>query len=82
MNRSTALREYPLWLAHYSIDPAVTTNQPNAKSVGCYADSWTNQIAQPNGKFGSTPRVVFRANMEYPALEWTSMFLMAIAINS
>ncbi len=43
MNRSTALREYPLWLAHYSIDPAVTTNQPNAKSVGCYADSWTNQ---------------------------------------
>ena len=43
MTRSTALRQYPLWLAHYSIDPAVTTNQPNAKSVGCYADSWTNQ---------------------------------------
>ncbi len=42
MVRSTALRQYPLWLAHYSIDPALMTNQPNAKSVGCYADSWTN----------------------------------------
>lgn len=42
MTRSVALRQYPLWLAHYSIDPAVTTNQPNAKSVGCYAYSWTN----------------------------------------
>ena len=43
MARSVALRQYPLWLAHYSIDPAVTTNHPNAKRVGCYADSWTNQ---------------------------------------
>ena len=43
MARSVALRQYPLWLAHYSVDPAVTTNQPNAKTVGCYADSWTNQ---------------------------------------
>ena len=43
MTRSVGLRQYPLWLAHYSIDPAVTTNQPNAKTVGCYADSWTNQ---------------------------------------
>ena len=43
MKRSTSLRQYPLWLAHYSINPAVTTNQPNSKSVGCYADSWTNQ---------------------------------------
>ena len=42
MTRSVALRQYPLWLAHYSIDPALATNQPNAKSVGCYADSWTN----------------------------------------
>ena len=43
MARSAALRQYPLWLAHYSVDPSVTTNQPNAKQVGCYADSWTNQ---------------------------------------
>lgn len=43
MARSVALRQYPLWLAHYSIDPALKTNQPNAKTVGCYADSWTNQ---------------------------------------
>jgi GH25 family lysozyme M1 (1,4-beta-N-acetylmuramidase) len=42
MVRSVALRQYPLWLAHYSINPALSTNQPNAKSVGCYADSWTN----------------------------------------
>ncbi len=42
MARSAGLRQYPLWLAHYSIDPALTANQPNAKSVGCYADSWTN----------------------------------------
>jgi len=43
MARSVALRQYPLWLAHYSVDPAVPTNQPNARTVGCYADSWTNQ---------------------------------------
>ena len=43
MSRSAALRQYPLWLAHYSIDPAIKTSQPNAKTVGCYADSWTNQ---------------------------------------
>jgi len=43
MKRSVALRQYPLWLAHYSINPAVSTNQPNARNVGCYADSWTNQ---------------------------------------
>lgn len=43
MKRSVALRQYPLWLAHYSINPAVSTNQLNAKNVGCYADSWTNQ---------------------------------------
>jgi lysozyme len=42
MARSVGLRQYPLWLAHYSIDPAVTANQPNAKSVGCYSDSWSN----------------------------------------
>jgi len=43
MARAAALRQYPLWLAHYSIDPAIKTAQPNAKTVGCYADSWTNQ---------------------------------------
>ena len=43
MSRSAALRQYPLWLAHYSINPAITTAQPNSKTVGCYADSWTNQ---------------------------------------
>jgi hypothetical protein len=42
MSRSSALRQYPLWLARYSLDPALTTSQPNAKGVGCYADSWSN----------------------------------------
>jgi len=42
MARSATLRQYPLWLAHYSVDPAVSTNQPSAKSVGCYAVSWSN----------------------------------------
>ena len=38
--KSSALRQYPLWLARYSLDPA--NSQPNAKNVGCYAHSWTN----------------------------------------
>ena len=42
MARSATLRQYPLWLAHYSVDPGVSTNQPNARSVGCYSDSWSN----------------------------------------
>jgi len=37
-----ALRQFPLWMAHYSINPAVPTVHPNAKSVGCYAHSWSN----------------------------------------
>jgi GH25 family lysozyme M1 (1,4-beta-N-acetylmuramidase) len=37
-----ALRQYPLWMARYSLDPALTTSQPNAKKVGCYAHPWSN----------------------------------------
>lgn len=37
-----ALRQYPLWMARYSLDPALTTSQPNAKSIGCYAHPWSN----------------------------------------
>ena len=36
------LRQYPLWMARYSLDPALTTSQPNAKKVGCYAHPWSN----------------------------------------
>lgn len=37
-----ALRPYPLWMARYSLDPALTTSQPNAKGVGCFAHPWSN----------------------------------------
>lgn len=42
MNRSVELAQYPLWLAHYSIDPANPVNQPGLKSKGCYVHSWTS----------------------------------------
>ena len=40
LTRDTALRQYPLWMAHYTLDPA--NSQPNQKSVGCYAHAWSN----------------------------------------
>ncbi len=40
LTRDTALRQYPLWMAHYTLDP--TNSQPNQKSVGCYAHAWSN----------------------------------------
>ena len=36
------LRQYPLWMARYSLDPALTTSQPNAKGIGCFAHPWSN----------------------------------------
>ena len=42
MNRSVELAQYPLWLAHYAIDPANPMNQPGVKSNGCYVHSWTS----------------------------------------
>jgi GH25 family lysozyme M1 (1,4-beta-N-acetylmuramidase) len=42
MNRSVELAQYPLWLAHYAIDPANPVNQPGLKSSGCYVHSWTS----------------------------------------
>lgn len=42
MNRSVELAQYPLWLAHYAIDPANPVNQPGLKSNGCYVHSWTS----------------------------------------
>ncbi|MEN9736609.1 MAG: hypothetical protein RL129_1320 [Actinomycetota bacterium] len=41
MVRSKELIKYPLWIAQYGKDPAVSTNQPGLKKVGCYAHSWT-----------------------------------------
>ena len=42
MKRSTELTQYPLWLAHYAIDPADPLNQPGLKAGGCYVHSWTS----------------------------------------
>ncbi len=36
------LRQYPLWMARYSLDPATSTNNPNLKKFGCFAHPWTN----------------------------------------
>jgi len=42
MNRSADLRTYPLWLARYGTSATLTSTQLNAKTVGCYAHSWSN----------------------------------------
>lgn len=44
--RDAQLRSYPLWMAHYTLNPA--TAQPNQKSVGCYAHAWTNANCTAN----------------------------------
>ncbi len=42
MNRSAELAQYPLWLAHYGIDPADPLGQPGLKNGGCFVHSWTS----------------------------------------
>lgn len=44
--RDAQLRTYPLWMAHYTLNPA--TAHPNQKSVGCYAHAWTNANCTAN----------------------------------
>ena len=41
MDRTPELRNYPLWLAHYGINPADPLGQPGQKLSGCYVHSWT-----------------------------------------
>jgi len=41
MVRDDELRQYPLWLAQYAIDPADPIAQPGLKKGGCYVHSWT-----------------------------------------
>jgi GH25 family lysozyme M1 (1,4-beta-N-acetylmuramidase) len=41
MVRDDELRQYPLWLAQYGIDPADPLGQPGLKDGGCYVHSWT-----------------------------------------
>ena len=41
MARSADLVKYPLWMAHYGINPADPLAQPGQKTAGCFVDSWT-----------------------------------------
>lgn len=41
ITRNLELRNYPLWLAHYGINPADPLGQPGQKLSGCYVHSWT-----------------------------------------
>lgn len=44
--RDAELRTYPLWMAHYTLNPA--SAQPNQKNVGCFAHAWTNANCTAN----------------------------------
>lgn len=42
MERSETLRQYPLWLAHYGINPADPIMQPGLRTnIGCFVHSWS-----------------------------------------
>jgi GH25 family lysozyme M1 (1,4-beta-N-acetylmuramidase) len=41
MVRDDELRQYPLWLAHYAVDPNQPAAEPGLKASGCYVHSWT-----------------------------------------
>lgn len=41
--RSETLRQYPLWLAHYTINPADPIAKPGQReSIGCFVHSWSS----------------------------------------
>ena len=42
MVRSASLRQYPLWIARYGTNAIMSSQQLNAKTVGCFAHSWSN----------------------------------------
>ncbi len=41
MTRSADLLKYPLWIAHYSLNPFDPLSQPGQKVAGCFVHSWT-----------------------------------------
>jgi len=41
MTRSPDLLKYPLWVAHYSLNPFDPLSQPGLKTAGCFVSSWT-----------------------------------------
>ena len=41
-SRSETLRQYPLWLAHYGVNPADPIAQPGQRqTIGCFVHSWS-----------------------------------------
>jgi lysozyme len=42
MVRSSDLSHYPLWVAHYGINPGDPLAQPGLKNIGCFVHSWTS----------------------------------------
>jgi GH25 family lysozyme M1 (1,4-beta-N-acetylmuramidase) len=48
MKRDKELSKYPLWIAQYTINPAVPTNKPNVKPGGCFVHSWTTAQCSAN----------------------------------
>ena len=46
MLRSTELLKYPLWVAHYAINPADPLAKPGQKSGGCFVHSWTTSTCE------------------------------------
>ena len=42
-SRSETLRQYPLWLAHYGINPSDPIAQPGQRAtIGCFVHSWSS----------------------------------------
>lgn len=41
MTRNSTLLKYPLWIAHYSLNPFDPLSQPGQKTAGCFVHSWT-----------------------------------------
>jgi lysozyme len=48
MVRDDELRQYPLWLAQYAINPADPLAQPGLKEGGCFVHSWTTANCSSN----------------------------------
>jgi GH25 family lysozyme M1 (1,4-beta-N-acetylmuramidase) len=46
--RDEELLQYPLWIAHYAIDPVLPESKPNVKPGGCFVHSWTSAECAAN----------------------------------
>ena len=46
MVRTAELLKYPLWIAHYAINPADPLAKPGQKSGGCFVHSWTTATCE------------------------------------